>query len=236
MIVTGLTAARMEAIEAASVVDGHVDGSGHLILEKFDASTIDAGNVIGPTGAPGVTDVEFDAAMDSQVKIGFITEYIGSTAPNANWLTMTGQTIVNGQSLYPGLWAVIPASMKSGSNIVMPNTKGKVSVGLDTGDTDFDTIGETGGSKTHTLTQAQLPAAPVTVNPPSTPVKIPASGQAGVAATGVTVGAATFGITSSSSTDFVVDIAQFDSGNMGSGQSHPIVQPYVVFLKIIKAL
>ena len=51
--VTGLTAARMLAIEAASVVSGAVDGSGHLQLETEGGSTIDAGNVIGPAGPTG---------------------------------------------------------------------------------------------------------------------------------------------------------------------------------------
>jgi hypothetical protein len=41
--VTGLTATRMLAIEAASVVSGTVNGSNHLILTKHDGSTIDAG-------------------------------------------------------------------------------------------------------------------------------------------------------------------------------------------------
>lgn len=48
--VTGLTAARMLEIEANSVVDGDVV-SGNLILTKHDATTINAGSVIGPTGA-----------------------------------------------------------------------------------------------------------------------------------------------------------------------------------------
>lgn len=46
--VTGLTAARMLAIEAASVVDGEVVGD-DLILTKHDGSTVNAGNVRGPT-------------------------------------------------------------------------------------------------------------------------------------------------------------------------------------------
>lgn len=45
---------------------------------------------------------------------------------------------------------------------------GRVAVGLDTGDVDFDTIGKTGGAKTVTLTAAQsgLPAHGHTVNDP----------------------------------------------------------------------
>jgi len=35
---------------------------------------------------------------------------------------------------------------------------GRVLVGLDAGDTDFDTVEETGGAKTHTLATANLPA------------------------------------------------------------------------------
>lgn len=51
-IITGLTAARMLEIEAASVVDGSISGD-NLILTKHDGSTIDAGNVRGIQGLPG---------------------------------------------------------------------------------------------------------------------------------------------------------------------------------------
>lgn len=45
-IVTGLTAERMLEIEAASIVNGEIDGAGHLILTRQDASEIDAGYML----------------------------------------------------------------------------------------------------------------------------------------------------------------------------------------------
>jgi hypothetical protein len=50
--ITGLTAARMLEIEAASVVDGDVVGN-DLILARQDGSIINAGNVRGPAGPTG---------------------------------------------------------------------------------------------------------------------------------------------------------------------------------------
>lgn len=50
--VTGLTAERMLAIEAGSVVDGDVVGD-NLILTKHDGSQVNAGNVRGPVGPAG---------------------------------------------------------------------------------------------------------------------------------------------------------------------------------------
>lgn len=50
--VTGLTAARMLAIEAESIVDGDVVGD-NLILTRHDGVTINAGSVRGPVGPAG---------------------------------------------------------------------------------------------------------------------------------------------------------------------------------------
>lgn len=45
--ITGLTAARMLAIEAASVVSGHIDTTGELILVQHDGTEISAGSMPG---------------------------------------------------------------------------------------------------------------------------------------------------------------------------------------------
>src|SRR5690242_9773392 len=42
--VEGMTLARALVMEAANVVDGYIDGSGHLILVHGDASETDAGD------------------------------------------------------------------------------------------------------------------------------------------------------------------------------------------------
>lgn len=64
--VTSLTADRMLAIEAASVVDGDVIG-GNLILTKHDGSQIDAGSVQGPQGVPGPPAQDVVALNSAQV-------------------------------------------------------------------------------------------------------------------------------------------------------------------------
>lgn len=43
---------RMQAIEAASVVDGNIDTNGHLLLQTYGGTVIDAGNVKGDPGTP----------------------------------------------------------------------------------------------------------------------------------------------------------------------------------------
>lgn len=248
--VTGLTAARMIAIEAASIVDGTVVGN-NLILTRHDGGTIDAGNVRGPTGSPGVTLAE----LDDRMPIGFVGDYIGTTPPNSLWLPMIGQTITGGSTTYSTLWGRLPATMKSGSDIIFPDTRGKFSVGYNSSDTSFDVIGETGGSKTATIGQANLPNVTITIDPPSTNFTVnppsnstdaswqlvnddvPATSKTGIKTD--TVGYD--GGRLSQSIDILpftatVDIGSFNSGPLGSGTPLPIVPPYVVFLKMIKVL
>lgn len=221
--VNGLTAERMEEIEAAIIVDAEIVGD-NLILTRHDATTVDTGDVRGPMGPPG------------DCPIGTICDYIGTTAPT-NWLTF-GQTITNGQTSHPDLWALLPASMKSGANIVLPSVAGKMAVAYNAADADFNAIGDTGGAKTHTLTQAELPAAPVTVNPPATKVTDSQGGSPLSYGNQVTTGNGSGGngILASFPGDWEVDITQFNSGNMGSGAAHNNMPPFITFQKIIRAL
>ena len=88
---------------------------------------------------------------------------------------------------------------------------GKVLVGLDSGDTDFDTAEETGGAKTHTLTTAEIPAHNHQI----------------LRERSATTGGATTLIARTSDTSSTVDTTVFTE-NSGSGGAHNNVQPYIV--------
>ena len=88
--------------------------------------------------------------------------------------------------------------------------KGKVCVGLDEDDTDFNEIGKTGGEKTHTLTVAEMPnhAHPY-INDSKFGVEAGASGMC-----------PTWGP--------VKGTTGATTGSAGGGQSHNNLQPYKV--------
>lgn len=58
-------------------------------------------------------------------------------------------------SIYMSIKSTNPSSLFGGTWIVWGS--GRVPVGVDTSDTDFDTVEKTGGEKTHTLTVSEIP-------------------------------------------------------------------------------
>jgi hypothetical protein len=135
--VTGLTAARMLAIEAASVISGAIVGN-DLILTKFDASTINAGNVRGPQGPTGP-----DGNPIGTIIMG------GWSAEPANYKFLNGQTLVGGVAAYPTIAALFP-SWVSSANLILPNMAGAVPMG------SAGAAGLMSGAMTHTLVEANL--------------------------------------------------------------------------------
>jgi microcystin-dependent protein len=106
----------------------------------------------------------YDASMQSwraygtvnlAVPAGIINQYGGSVAPDG-YLLCNGQSVSTGA--YPALFAAIGYTYGgSGSNFNIPNLQNRVPVGLGT-ETEFDALGETGGSKTHQLTVNEMPS------------------------------------------------------------------------------
>jgi microcystin-dependent protein len=91
---------------------------------------------------------------------GSIMAFAGSTAP-AGWLLCDGAPYFS--AMYSALFAVIGNQYNNSAGQVSPPAgqfrvpilQGRIAVGLDAGQTEFDQLGETGGAKTVTLSDAQ---------------------------------------------------------------------------------
>lgn len=88
--------------------------------------------------------------------VGTIMPYVGNTAPTG-WLPCTGGEYSS--TTYPKLSALCGTKFGTASagNFRVPDLKGRVMAGLDTSQSEFDTIGKTGGAKTVTLTTSNMP-------------------------------------------------------------------------------
>ena len=78
--------------------------------------------------------------------------------PPLRHLTCNGAAV--SRETYSGLFSKIGTDYGIGDGSTtfnVPDIKGKVIAGIDAGQTEFDTRGETGGAKTHTLTVGQIP-------------------------------------------------------------------------------
>lgn len=111
-------------------------------------------------------------------------------------------------SVFISVVSTSPATLLGGGTWVAFGT-GRVLVGIDAGQTEFDTVEETGGAKTHTLTAAEMPAHVHAENAPSS-----AAG-----------GTLKFGIDTNASG---IQAAGLDTASAGSGGAHNNLQPYVV--------
>lgn len=126
-----------------------------------NAGTVDTFNANATPTANNIPVLDANALLPAAALplTGMIVPYAGSTAPTG-WLLADGATV--SQTTYAALFAVTGHTYGAdpgGGNFILPNLKGKIPVGKST-DTEFDTLGETGGAKEITLTAAQsgLPA------------------------------------------------------------------------------
>lgn len=161
--------------------------------------------------------------------IGAIKLYGGSTAPEG-YMFCDGSAI--SRTEYATLFSVIGTTYGSGDGSTtfnLPDFRGRVPVGLDSSDTDFDTLGETGGEKEHLLTVTEMPSHQhgEYVNSSSGSRYPYALGNGG--------GSSTSGNWFSSTNIFGnITGPQVLTGATGGGQAHNNVQPYIVLNYIIK--
>lgn len=89
---------------------------------------------------------------------------VGTVLPFPSSNIPSGYMLCDGRALsrtnYAELFAIIGTSYGSGDGSTtfnLPNIKGKIPVGLDRNDTDFDALGKTLGEKKHSLSETELP-------------------------------------------------------------------------------
>jgi microcystin-dependent protein len=244
-------------------------------LEDFlDAAYLKAngGNVFGKANFSGEVNI---SGYINVPPPGVIVQWAGAITSGAplGWLLANGaqvlisqyenlyNTLTNFGSTFP-YGANTNGSGGAGStHFRLPNLAGRVPVGIDAGQTDFDQMGETGGAKTHTLTTAEIPAHSHTINHDH--AAFTTTGNEGAHSHTLTTNA--FGTSSTSHThtgtetyargvsggtpasmsdptdtqgahNHNIDVPNFtgSSGDTGSGAAHNNLQPYIVLNYIIK--
>lgn len=99
---------------------------------------------------PDATDV---------IPVGSITPYTSATSLDG-YLFCDGSIVLRSQ--YPKLFEAIGTkyntSGETSLQFRLPNISGRAVVGLDSSQTEFDSLGKVGGSPSHTLSVAEMPA------------------------------------------------------------------------------
>lgn len=151
-----------KAVASTAPTDGQVliwdNANTQWSPSDVSASTLAANSV----GASELADNAVDTAaiVDGAVSAAKLGSSV-STVPTgciSMWYTgaaPTGWLICDGSTFDASTYADLNTLL--GGN-TLPNLKGRVPVGVDSSQTEFDTLGETGGAKTHTLTESELPA------------------------------------------------------------------------------
>lgn len=152
--VTDFTEAAQDVIGALLVDSTSIDytyndaGNAMTVAVKYGGSGGDYGSA--------ATVARSDHTHIALVPTGGIIEWALSTAPSG-WALCDGAEVLRSSTLGALL---VADGMKYGTGngtttVNLPNLKGRVPVGRDAAQTEFDTLGETGGAKTHTLTAAE---------------------------------------------------------------------------------
>lgn len=182
-----------------------------------------------PTG--GTTGQVLGKNSDSDYDVGWINQTgggddydaapVGAMFDYPSLIPPTGYKICDGSALsrteYSELFSVIGTTYGSGDGSTtfnLPNRLGRLSIGYNSEDSDFNALGKTGGSKTHTQTVEEMPSHIHTYH------------RTGSATSGGYN--SIFGSSAQTGSDTI------SSSKTGGGKAMNIMNPYIVSCPIIK--
>lgn len=178
---------------------------------------------MGPPGNRGPFPLRGNFMLTSfkdPLPAGTILDFAGSTVPDG-YLDCDGSAV--SRTTYADLFNAIGTTYGVGDGSTtfnLPDCRGRSSLGAGTGSgLTARSLAATGGTETHTLTSAQIPAH-----------KHPTLTTSGTFM--VVSGAGAFGFGAGANGP-AADATTGD--NTGGGGSHPNMHPFIVFKKIIKA-
>jgi microcystin-dependent protein len=150
-----------------AISDVHGVGSGSEVVGTIKAQTLTNKTLTTPkinenvnltvtsTALNYVTGVTspIQTQINTNTPVGMISIHAGTTAPTG-WLLCDG--VSYSTTTYANLHSVVGYQFGgSGASFNVPNLKGRVVVGIDASQTEFDVRGESGGTMTHEHTIAQ---------------------------------------------------------------------------------